>query len=66
MHTPPIYLKEQEVAAYLAIAPATLSRWRWAGKGPVFRKFSGAVRYALSDVEAYANSAIQENAAVVQ
>ena len=27
-------------------------RWRWAGKGPAFRKFGRAVRYALSDLEA--------------
>lgn len=66
MHTSPIYLKEQEAAVYLGIARGTLSRWRWSGKGPTYRKFGGAVRYALSDVEAYAGSAIHENAAVVR
>lgn len=60
MSTRAIYLKEKEAAAYLGIAPATLSRWRWSKKGPVFRKFGGAVRYALPDVEAYANSAIEQ------
>ena len=60
MDTSLVYLKEQEAAAYLSIAPKTLSRWRWSGKGPKFRKFGSLVRYSRSDVEAYANSAIIE------
>ncbi len=50
-HTP--LLDESEVAALLNISPKTLRRWRWAGKGPAFRKIGAAVRYELSDVEAF-------------
>lgn len=50
----PEYLKEEAAAAVLQIAPKTLSRWRWAGKGPRYYKFGGAVRYAKSDLDAFA------------
>lgn len=52
-----LYLNETDTAAYLAVAPKTLSRWRWSGKGPVFRKFGSAVRYSVADLEAYAADA---------
>ena len=57
------FLTEKNAAIYLQVAPATLSRWRWAGKGPTFRKFEGAVRYALSDLEAFAAGAVVEREA---
>ena len=44
---------EQEAAAYLRIAVATLRRWRWKGGGPTFIKVGGRVRYesqALDDL----------------
>lgn len=31
----------------------TLRKWRLTGKGPKYRKFGGAVRYGLADLEAY-------------
>lgn len=49
------YLNEREAADYLRLSPKTLTRWRWAGRGPVFRKFGRAVRYAVVDLEAFAN-----------
>ena len=49
-------LKEAEAAERLAVAVATLRRWRWAGKGPVFRKFGSAVRYAESDLREFADA----------
>ncbi len=50
-------LNEKEVADTLNVKVATLRRWRWAGKGPVFRKIGGAVRYHLSDLEAFITAA---------
>lgn len=38
-------LNEKQAAAYLNIQPQTLTRWRWAGKGPKSVKVGGAVRY---------------------
>lgn len=44
------FINESGAAAYLGLSPKTLSRWRWAGKGPSFRKFGGAVRYSYDDL----------------
>lgn len=52
------FLTETAAARYLGLSPATLARWRSRGDiGPAFRKFGGAVRYAMTDLEAYANGA---------
>ena len=53
----PAYINEFAAAHFLGLAPKTLSRWRWAKKGPKFCKFSGAVRYAIVDLEEYASDA---------
>lgn len=46
-------LREQEVAELLNFKVATLRRWRWAGKGPRFRKIGGAVRYSVEDLKTF-------------
>ena len=43
-----------EAARLLALSPRTLEGWRTTGQGPSFRKLGGAVRYALTDLEAFA------------
>lgn len=43
-------MTEREAADLLRIAPKTLTRWRWAGKGPRFHKIGGAVRYSETDL----------------
>lgn len=50
------YYNETDAARFLCLAPKTLRRWRWARKGPVFTKLSGAVRYSLADLEAFADA----------
>lgn len=52
MTVPPL-LREIDAATYLGLAPKTLARWRWAGKGPTFRKLGAAVRYATADLDAF-------------
>jgi predicted site-specific integrase-resolvase len=47
------YLSEREAAEHLGLSHKTLTRWRWAGKGPAFHKFGGAVRYAPEDLAAF-------------
>jgi excisionase family DNA binding protein len=47
------YLSEREAATHLGLSRKTLTRWRWAGKGPAFHKFGGAVRYARDDLAAF-------------
>jgi hypothetical protein len=48
---------EHEAAARLGLAVATLRRWRWAGRGPAFRKLGAAVRYSLVDLTAFSDAA---------
>lgn len=50
----PQFLRETEAAEFLGLAPKTLSRWRWAGRGPAFRKFGSAVRYSVEDLTRFA------------
>ncbi len=45
-------LNEHEAARILGLKVATLRRWRWAGKPPVFRKINSAVRYHPADISA--------------
>ena len=52
---------EREAAKILCVAVATLRRWRWDGKGPQFRKIGGAVRYALSDLQAFVEAAARRS-----
>jgi excisionase family DNA binding protein len=49
------YLKEKEAAEYLNLEHQTLTRWRWASKGPKFYKIGkrGSIRYRREDLEAY-------------
>jgi hypothetical protein len=54
-----VLLDETNAARILSLSVKTLRRWRWAGKGPAFRKLGRAVRYALSDLEAFIGSALR-------
>ena len=50
-------LDEHAAAARLALAAKTLTRWRWAGIGPVYHKIGGRlVRYAVTDLDAFAQA----------
>jgi Helix-turn-helix domain len=49
-----LWLTERDVAARFRIPVRTLQHWRCIGrKGPSFHKHGRAVRYRLSDVEAW-------------
>lgn len=48
------FMDQNEAGEYLGIAPKTLNKWRSLGKGPRYRKFGKAVRYAVSDLDAWA------------
>lgn len=51
IHSP--LLNEAKAAEYLGVSPKTLSGWRWAGKGPVYRKLESAVRYVIADLDEF-------------
>ena len=46
-------LTEKEAATLLLAQPCTLTKWRHRGRGPIFLKLSGKVRYKLTDIEAF-------------
>ena len=46
-------IDERKLAAMLNLKPATLQKWRVEGRGPVFRRIGGAVRYRVEDVETW-------------
>lgn len=50
-------LRETDAAAYLGLAPKTLARWRWAGKGPAFHKLGSAVRYSIRELDSFVSGA---------
>lgn len=50
------FLKRQEAANHLNLKISTLEAWAVRGGGPPMVKFGRAVRYRLSDLEAWANS----------
>ena len=47
------HLTEHQVAVRLVISVNTVRAWRKTGYGPCFRKFGRAVRYSLTEVEAF-------------
>lgn len=55
-------LKTPEAAQYLGVSKAFLERDRWAGaRVPFIRVGSRAVRYRLSDLDAYIESQIRHS-----
>jgi hypothetical protein len=57
----PRYLDNTQAATFLNLSPRTLEKLRTQGGGPPFRKFRRRVRYALPDLEAWANSRVCES-----
>ena len=46
-------MTETTAAQMLAILPATMRRWRWAGRGPAFVKVGASVRYSPAALAAF-------------
>ena len=46
-----------------SMTAATLSQWRWNGKGPLFLKIGGKVLYRLTDVEHFESQNRRQNTA---
>ena len=54
-------LNEKQAAQLLAVSISTLRRWRLLGKGPIFRKLNGCVRYAVTDLNQFVDERLQTN-----
>ncbi len=50
------FLRPREAAEILGVSPRTLDRRRSRGLGPAYYKFGSAVRYRLSDLNAWAGT----------
>jgi Helix-turn-helix domain len=50
-----LYLTTAEAAAHLRLKSHTLEQMRYLRTGPKYHKFGGMVRYALEDLQNYAN-----------
>lgn len=46
-------LTPADLAGRWQVPARTLGQWRYEGRGPVYVKIGGAVRYRLTDIEAY-------------
>ncbi|MDF9874808.1 helix-turn-helix transcriptional regulator [Cellulosimicrobium cellulans] len=46
-------MTELEAGEYLGVPSRTLRNWRYLGTGPAFVKVGRAVRYRMTDLEAY-------------
>ena len=56
-------LNTDQAAYYLGLARATLEAWRTRGGGPAFCKLGKAVRYRLTDLDAFILSRVKTNTA---
>lgn len=54
-------LKPDETGAVLGLSTKTLARWRWAGRGPRYRKVGGAIRYSERDLREYLEEATRRS-----
>ena len=50
------FIGEKAVAERLSVSLPAVRRWRYESRGPRFVKFGSAVRYAISDLEAWISS----------
>lgn len=48
------YLPTRDAARYLGLSPRTLEKHRCVGTGPTYHQIGGAVRYLLTDLDAWA------------
>jgi len=54
-------LQTEEAARIIGVSKATLETWRSRGGGPVFVKYSRAVRYRREDLSKFIGDHLQEN-----
>lgn len=55
------FLTRQKAAEFLNLKKCTLEAWAIRGGGPAFVKFGRAVRYRVSDLEAYIRTQTRQN-----
>lgn len=56
-------LRTRDAAAYLAISPRTLEKYRLTGEGPPFLKIGRAVVYDSADLDAWLADKVRQSTA---
>jgi hypothetical protein len=52
-------LTPTEAAKFLRLADGTLRNWRYAGKGPRYKKVGGRIRYCFRNLKAFGESSAE-------
>jgi len=52
-------LTPEDVANLLQVTVSTLQNWRYNGRGPIFSRMGGIIRYTREDVNAFVSSSRQ-------
>jgi predicted site-specific integrase-resolvase len=60
----PGLLTPNDLAERWKLTPATLSQWRWNGKGPYFMKLGRRILYRIEDVENFEQEQRRQNTCV--
>jgi predicted site-specific integrase-resolvase len=51
-----VELTEKQAGKLAGVVPLTMNKWRYRGKGPVYYRVGGKIRYKRSDVLAWLES----------
>ena len=54
-----------ELANRWKMQSKTLSQWRWSGRGPIYIKMGGNIRYRLSDIEEFEKQKVRHSTSQV-
>jgi hypothetical protein len=49
-------MEEKAAAKIIGVKKDTLTKWRVRGRGPVYYRYSGMIRYHMRDIEAWLQS----------
>lgn len=60
----PSFLTPEELAARWNMPPATLSQWRWNGRGPQYFKIGRHVLYKIEDVHLFEEGRRRSNTSI--
>jgi len=55
----------KQAARYLGLSPNTLEAWRSRGGGPRYVKYPRAVRYRVTDLDAFMDGGVRSNTSEV-
>lgn len=60
------FLTSRQVAERWKFTPATLKKWRCAGKGPHFHKMGSRILYAFEEIEKFEDNALRYHTSMLE